>query len=61
MGLLARQVCAPNFVRAEVARTHPGTGDLEKKGFTRYVNLGGGKFEKAGAGSGPDTLDVGKN
>lgn len=56
MGALARQVSAANVVRAASRKDHPTTGDLEKRGFTAYQNLGGGKLKKVGKGDGPDRV-----
>jgi hypothetical protein len=58
MGLLARQVTAPNVVRAAVANDSPTTADLQKKGFTAYENQGDGTLKKVGQGPGPERIDA---
>ncbi len=58
MGALARQVTAPNVVRAVVVNDSPTTADLQKKGFTAYENQGDGTLKKVGEGEGPARINT---
>ncbi len=55
-GRVERLLSAPAAVKRPGRKDRIGDTDLGKKGFSKYVNEGGGKFRKVAGDKGPDVI-----